>query len=62
MPVADDLGVNVHTPSYCMKNRTSIDRSIPSVGLECSPQNWARQGQLLPLIKSDDLTGVTLRS
>jgi hypothetical protein len=62
MSVADDLGVNVHTLSYCMKNRISIDRSILSVSLECSSQNWTREGQLSPLINSDGLTREAIRA
>jgi transposase-like protein len=32
--VADDLGVNVHTLRYWMKNRTGIDRSVPTKSAE----------------------------
>lgn len=62
MSVADNLGANVHTRSHCMKNRISIDRSIPSIGLECSSQNGTREGQLSTLIKSDGLTREAIRA
>ena len=60
--VADDLGVNVHTLRYWMKNRTGIDRSIPAVGPERSPQDWTREEQLSALIESDGLTGEALHA
>jgi transposase len=60
--VADDLGVNVHTLRYWMKNRTGIDRSITPVGPERSPQDWTREEQLSALIKSDGLTGEALHA
>ena len=60
--VAEGLGVNVHTLRYWMKNRTGIDRSIPPVGPERSPQDWTREEQLSALIKSDGLTGEALHA
>jgi transposase-like protein len=60
--VADDLGVNIHTLRYWMKNRTGIDRSIAQVSPERSPQDWTREEQLLALIKSDGLIGDALHA
>jgi transposase len=60
--VADDLGVNVHTLRYWMKNRTGIDRNIPQVSPERSPQDWTREEQLSALIESDGLTGEALHA
>jgi len=60
--VADDLGVNVHTLRYWMKNRTGIDRSVPAKSAERRPQDWTSEEQLSALIETDCLTGEALQA
>jgi transposase-like protein len=60
--VADDLGVNIHTLRYWMKNRTGIDRSMPTASPERRPQDWTGEEQLSALIETNGLTGEALQA
>jgi len=60
--VASNLGINVHTLRYWMKNRTGIDRDTSAISLERRPQDWTSEEQLLALIESDDLAGEALQA